>query len=606
MRRGARPARRACAAAGGRAARPRRASSCRSTRRASSSTIQSTLAYILVNRDGPRLQPGPRNYARSWIRDGALTSSALLEMGFTQEVREFLDWFAPYQTAGRQGAVLRRPPRRRPGARARQPRRVRLRGRRVLPLHARRRLSRPRCGRTSCAPSTTSTRCGASARPTSSGRRDKQAFFGLLAGLDQPRGLLRAAGALVLGRLLRAARLEGRRRRSPSSSATTSTPALRQAPRRLSAPTLYASIARTMADHEHRLHPRLGRARRLRSDARRRSRSIPGASSANLPRAGARPHVRRVLGGIPQAASTITESWDAYTPYEVRNVGTLVRLGRTRRGAAGPRLHDRRPAADRLERVGGGRSGATPRGANFIGDMPHTWVGSSFIRSVRALFAYEREHDQALVLAAGIPARVGHATAARRGAPSADVLRRGELQLESVAPDLVRVQLSGDLRLPPGNLVLRPPLERPLQAVRVNGKPIETFSADEAVVSELPATVELDSSAPPPTPTPAPTHTPAAPKRPGKKTKPPRAATSEGTGRCGRARGLRQPRRRLSAPTRLRAPVRSRRRDEARGGRTRFRPLAPWRARRQRASARSSRTPSDGWASAARMAASVS
>src|SRR5262249_5050495 len=47
--------------------------------------LKSTLAYILINRDGPRLQPGPRNYARSWIRDGALTSGALLQMGFTQE-----------------------------------------------------------------------------------------------------------------------------------------------------------------------------------------------------------------------------------------------------------------------------------------------------------------------------------------------------------------------------------------------------------------------------------------------------------------------------------------------------------------------------------------
>ncbi|MGH7898914.1 MAG: discoidin domain-containing protein, partial [Candidatus Binatia bacterium] len=60
-------------------------------------TIKSTLAYILVNRDGPRLQPGPRNYARSWIRDGALTSAALLQMGFTREPREFLEWYAPYQ-----------------------------------------------------------------------------------------------------------------------------------------------------------------------------------------------------------------------------------------------------------------------------------------------------------------------------------------------------------------------------------------------------------------------------------------------------------------------------------------------------------------------------
>ena len=41
-------------------------------------TIKSNLAYIFINQDGPRIQPGSRNYQRSWIRDGSLTSTALL------------------------------------------------------------------------------------------------------------------------------------------------------------------------------------------------------------------------------------------------------------------------------------------------------------------------------------------------------------------------------------------------------------------------------------------------------------------------------------------------------------------------------------------------
>ncbi|MBP9899527.1 MAG: discoidin domain-containing protein, partial [Gemmatimonadales bacterium] len=36
-----------------------------------SRTIASTLAYVLINRDGPAIQPGSRSYERSWIRDGA-------------------------------------------------------------------------------------------------------------------------------------------------------------------------------------------------------------------------------------------------------------------------------------------------------------------------------------------------------------------------------------------------------------------------------------------------------------------------------------------------------------------------------------------------------
>lgn len=60
-------------------------------------TIKSNLAYILINKDGPAIQPGSRSYERSWIRDGALTSSALLRLGLRDEVKNYLNWFAQYQ-----------------------------------------------------------------------------------------------------------------------------------------------------------------------------------------------------------------------------------------------------------------------------------------------------------------------------------------------------------------------------------------------------------------------------------------------------------------------------------------------------------------------------
>ena len=54
-------------------------------------------AHILVTRSGPALQPGPRRYTRSWIRDGAMMGAALLRMGHRDEVREFIRWYAPHQ-----------------------------------------------------------------------------------------------------------------------------------------------------------------------------------------------------------------------------------------------------------------------------------------------------------------------------------------------------------------------------------------------------------------------------------------------------------------------------------------------------------------------------
>lgn len=60
-------------------------------------TWRSNLAYILINRDRSGIQPGSRSYDRSWIRDGSLTSSALLKSGIVSEVKEFIEWYAGYQ-----------------------------------------------------------------------------------------------------------------------------------------------------------------------------------------------------------------------------------------------------------------------------------------------------------------------------------------------------------------------------------------------------------------------------------------------------------------------------------------------------------------------------
>jgi len=57
-------------------------------------TLKAQIAYILLNQDGPSIQPGSRNYKRAWIRDGSLTSSALLRMGRHTEVRNYLNWYA--------------------------------------------------------------------------------------------------------------------------------------------------------------------------------------------------------------------------------------------------------------------------------------------------------------------------------------------------------------------------------------------------------------------------------------------------------------------------------------------------------------------------------
>jgi hypothetical protein len=166
-----------------------------------------------------------------------------------------------------------------------------------------------------------------------------------------------------------------------------------------------------------------------------------------------------------------TKPWDAYTPYELRTVGTMLRLGRKDRANA---LLDwfftgqRPPAWNAWAEVVWHDARAT----KFIGDLPHTWVGSDFIRSVLDFFAYEREDDGALVVGAGIPA------AWVTEAPGVSVRRLsthyGPLTFAMRASgDEVRVRFEPGLRAPPGGIVLRSPFDRPIRRASVDGRIVQ-------------------------------------------------------------------------------------------------------------------------------------
>ncbi|HEY0600716.1 discoidin domain-containing protein, partial [Brevundimonas sp.] len=96
------------------------------------------------------------------------------------------------------------------------------------------------------------------------------------------------------------------------------------------------------------------------------------------------------------------QGWRDYTPYELRNVGALVRLGRRDEALRALDFYfaDIRPRAWNGWAEVVGRDRREPR---FIGDMPHAWVSSDYIRSALDLLVYERDRDHALVLAAGAP-----------------------------------------------------------------------------------------------------------------------------------------------------------------------------------------------------------
>lgn len=450
-------------------------------------TLRTTLAHILINADGPAIQPGSRTYARSWIRDGAVTSTALLEMGFTEEVRDFLRWYAGYQLPD-----------------GRIPCCVDRRGADPTPEHDSNgefiyeiaeyyRYTRDIGFVRALWPAVerATENIDALRRETltrENRTRDRRRFFGLLPASishegysSQPvhsywddffalRGL---KDATMLARAVGAD--------APARQFAGWRDAFRA--------DLYDSIAATMEYHDIDYLPasvELG-------DFDPSSTSIaisPGGELGSLPQGPLRRTFeryfddleRRRLGGVGEG----------YSAYELRNVEALVRMGEREQAFALLRaLHrDRRPASWNQWQEITWRDATAPR---FIGDMPHTWIGSSFIRALRAMIVYEREDDRSLVLAAGLPLAwvLSSDGVEVKGLPT----HCGTLHysLRRHAPGVLRLRVDGDVALPACKIVVVPPLPRDqsIRRVELNGRPFEAFTPSSAEVPSLPAELLL-------------------------------------------------------------------------------------------------------------------
>jgi hypothetical protein len=444
--------------------------------------LQSNVAFVLINRDGPAIQPGSRAYDRSWIRDGALTSTALLRTGHEEVVRDFIEWFAGYQYPN--GKI---------------PCCVDARGADPVPEHdshgefvylvaeyfrftadtALLRVMWPHV--TAAVGYMDSLRQSRLEPPYESG--DKRLFRGLMPesisheGYSAKpvhsywddffalRGLEDAAAmAEVLAEGETAARFG----------------AIHDAFRE----DFHASIRLAIEHHGIDFIP--GSADLGDFDATSTTIGIaPGGEMTRLPEPELRRTFERYLENFDQRNRD--NDWEAYTPYELRVVGTMVRLGWKERAheLLAFFLDHLRPAAWNAWAEVVWRD---PRSAKFIGDLPHTWVGSDYVRSFLDLFAYEREEDGGLVVGAGIP----EAWARDPEGVRAHGLRTrwGNLDLEIRAEgDSARVRLDGVLVIPPGGIVVRSPLGAPIERATMDGVPVEVGSGGEVVLRALPAEV---------------------------------------------------------------------------------------------------------------------
>jgi hypothetical protein len=132
------------------------------------------------------------------------------------------------------------------------------------------------------------------------------------------------------------------------------------------------------------------------------------------------------------------------------------------------------------------------RAPRFVGDIPHGWIASSFVRAVRRMIAYERTADCALVLAAGVPeAWVREEPGVRvRGLRT----HHGLLDLTMCAEgdDRVKVTIGGSIRVPEGGIVVESPYARALRAVVIDGVKSPPTDPRRVIVRNATAAIVLE------------------------------------------------------------------------------------------------------------------
>jgi hypothetical protein len=346
-------------------------------------TLRSNLAFILINQDGDAIQPGSRTYERSWIRDGAMTSGALLELGFDAEVKGFLRWFAGY--IGEDGYV---------------PCCVDARGADPVPEHdsfgefiwavaETWRFTRDEAFVKEMWPKVRAaagcmSRMRASRMTAEYQAEDKRAFYGLLpesishegysarpvhSYWDQAFALRGFADAATLAVVV------------GDAEAASSLAAERDAFRH----DLAESIRRTMENHRLDVVPasvELG-------DFDPTSTAVSfllGTEEVYPADALARSFDKYVAD--LRGRQGLETPGVGYTAYELRNATALVLLGRKQEAIdmLSALVADQRPAAwNQWPEI----SWLRHTEPQFLGDIPHTWIGSTFVHAVRALLVAE-------------------------------------------------------------------------------------------------------------------------------------------------------------------------------------------------------------------------
>lgn len=451
--------------------------------------FRTAAAHILINCDGPAIQPGPRRYTRSWIRDCVIMGSALIKTGRPEVLRNFIQWYQQFQRAdGYIPSVVDRDgvddlvehdshgqflwgvcevfrvdedlewlgslwPR------------VSLTAEFLLQLRAQRLTPEfQNSERAACEgllPESASHE-GYLSHPVHSYWDD---FWGI-------RGLEAAAElALAMGRTDDAARWQGE-----AKSFLTS---------------VLRSIGKVIAAQKLEYIP--GSVEWADFDPTATANAIAQLDFADdLPAGPLHAMLDTYLDGFRRKHGGAIP-WLNYTAYEIRIIGAFVRLGR--RDEAQELLEfflsDRRPVEwNQWPEI----TWRDPRSPGHLGDVPHTWIAAEYMLALGSMIANEREGSESMVLAQGLP---WSWISEESGFHVKGWLTRfGSLDFRIHARESeVTCEIGTGLRMPAGGLSIAPPLPPGFAILSAADALSDSLEVNESgtsvTVSNIPSSITL-------------------------------------------------------------------------------------------------------------------
>lgn len=445
-------------------------------------TLRTALAHMLISRIGPSIQPGTRSYSRSWIRDGAMISEGLLRMGRSDAVREYVSWYAPHQfDNGKVPCCV--------DARGSDPVPENdSHGELIFNIAEYWRYTGDSTFLEAMWPHVQGAygymeQLRLSER-TEENRARNPAFYGMMPVSISHEGYSAKPMHSYWDNFWA---LRGYKDAAIIASTLGKAEAMQiSASRDQFRDDLAASLQAAVAQHKIDYLP--GSAELGDFDATSTTIALaPGGEQGRLPQPYLDNTFERYWTQFVERRDGKRE-WKDYTPYEWRNVAAFVRLGWRDRAWQATEFFfkDRVPQAwNQWAEV----VSHTPRKPFFVGDLPHAWVASDFVRSALDMFAYNRDVDDSLVLAAGVPSRwLDGKGVAIKGLRTPN----GQLSYALSRSDKQLVlEVAAGVVPPQGGVILRWPYSGEPGDTLVNGEPAQWLNG-ELRITQVPARVEID------------------------------------------------------------------------------------------------------------------